>query len=107
MLHKTAVNCSAAARLLRSNCQHVRELWTDLQTTGSGLVVRCAYCKRIRAHDGDWFGVDASIDRILRRADVLVVSHGICADCAALYFPAASVAPRAPAELELGHAPEL
>ncbi|HEU4647733.1 MAG TPA: hypothetical protein VFS33_01640 [Gemmatimonadales bacterium] len=105
MLYKAAEQSTAAARHLRSDCQHIRDLWTDLRTASTGLVVRCAYCQRIRAHDGDWFGVGALVDHILQRVDVLVVSHGICADCAALYFPANGAASPAPAKLALGHAP--
>lgn len=97
-VYQSALDCSAAARHVSSDCRHMRELWTDVRTHSGRLVARCAYCERIRAQDGTWFEASPVLARVLGRLDVVVVSHGICPDCMARNFPR---------ELLPGRTPEL
>ena len=62
----------------------VSELQEALGTvkTLSGLLPVCAYCHRVRDEAGTWDNLAAYV----RHHSEAEVSHGICPECAGLYF---------------------
>jgi PAS domain S-box-containing protein len=63
----------------------INELKTALENvrTLSGLIPICAHCKKIRDDKGYWNQLEKYL---VERTDVKL-THGICPDCAKLYYP--------------------
>ncbi len=67
--------------------QRVHELQSALEEIkdqrGSGLVVMCAQCRRIRHTDNNW----VPLDQFFEAQSGFTISHGICPECAVELYP--------------------
>jgi hypothetical protein len=71
---------------IREECQCWRELWR-VYRRGGYVLMRCAYCGRVRVQSGEWIAVPGDVGEQLCRIPSAVLSHGYCEDCIRLHFP--------------------
>lgn len=69
---------AAVSRLLADEVRAGRWPLTSLAPEG-GMVCSCAWCGRLRAPDGTWHPLPATLSRF--PSDVVPVTHGVCRDC--------------------------
>ncbi len=69
---------AAVSRLLAEEVRAGRWPLTSLAPAG-GMVCSCAWCGRLRAPDGTWHPLPATLSRF--PSDVVPVTHGVCHDC--------------------------
>ncbi len=69
---------AAVSRLLADEVRAGRWPLTSLAPAG-GMVCSCAWCGRLRAPDGTWHPLPATLSRF--PSDVVPVTHGVCQDC--------------------------
>jgi hypothetical protein len=69
---------AAVSRLLADEVRAGRWPLTSLAPAG-GMVCSCAWCGRLRAPDGTWHPLPATLSRF--PSDVIPVTHGVCQDC--------------------------
>jgi hypothetical protein len=82
------VQTSHALRQERGRWQH---LWAELTADHERVVALCAYCQRVRTHEGDYGAIPARIRVFLSVTSSLTVTHGICPECVAEHFPMVSL----------------
>jgi len=54
-----------------------------LESTPSGIISTCSYCRKAKDEKGDW----VHLDQYLSRRSTLSFSHGICDSCIEEHFP--------------------
>ena len=54
-----------------------------LESTPSGIISTCSYCRKAKDEKGDW----VHLDQYLSRRSTLSFSHGICDNCIEEHFP--------------------
>ncbi len=74
------------SRLLRSEPRRYVPLLERSARLRYGVLTMCSWCKRIRLARGEWVEVETAIERmdLFSSADLPMLSHGICRNCAAL-----------------------
>src|SRR4051812_42779671 len=87
LAREEAVTRVADCRRLRSERRRWGAVWSECLADPDYLMVCCAYCARVRIHDGTWGGIPTGVRRLVERRPALPVSHGICPDCMSRHFP--------------------
>jgi hypothetical protein len=91
---QVAIHCAREIRAesaqLRRECECWRQLW-EVYRRGGYVVVRCAYCGRVRFESGDWSAIPTEVSRQLQQIPQGLLSHGVCEDCLRQHFPHRSI----------------